>query len=151
MNAEAPVLATAPPLIEVRNVSICFGSTVAVDRASLGVKAGTTLGIVGESGSGKTTISRVMLGLTTPREGSVLYDGRDIAGLKRSDRLWFRRQAQMIFQDPTSSLSPRLTIRRALEEPLKIHGLRDAQYRSRLDELLATVGLRDAQLDKYPH
>jgi peptide/nickel transport system ATP-binding protein len=151
MSAGVPLSEASHPLIEVRNVSVAFGATRAVEGASLAVKAGTTLGIVGESGSGKTTISRVMLGLVTPTEGRVIYDGRDIATFRRSDRLWFRRHAQMIFQDPASSLSPRLTIRRALEEPLRIHGLPVGQYRGRLDELLATVGLRDAQLDKYPH
>lgn len=138
-------------LIEIRDLDVTFGSVRAVEGVSFDVRAGTTLGLVGESGSGKTTISKVILGLQAPSAGSVTYDGRNVTQLKASDRAWFRRQTQMIFQDPASSLSPRMTIRKALEEPLKIHGFKVKDHWSRVEELMRAIGLRPDHLEKYPH
>ncbi|MFD2263884.1 ABC transporter ATP-binding protein [Lacibacterium aquatile] len=138
-------------LIEIRDLDVTFGSVRAVEGVSFNVRAGTTLGLVGESGSGKTTISKVVLGLQEPSAGSVLYDGRDVQKLQRADKGWFRRQTQMIFQDPASSLSPRMTIRKALEEPLKIHDLPLKQHWPRVEELMRAIGLRPDHLEKYPH
>jgi peptide/nickel transport system ATP-binding protein len=139
-------------LVEVEGLRVVFGGRLAaVDGVSFEVTDGETFGLVGESGSGKTTIAKTLVGLNSASEGSVRYAGRNVATLKPSDRLWFRREAQIIFQDPLSSLSPRLTLRRLLLEPLKIHGRNVADELPRVRELLAAVSLPDALLDKYPH
>lgn len=140
------------PLLEIDNVSVVYGGVVhAVDGATFSLPPGGTLGLVGESGSGKTTLIKVVLGLITPTTGQVRFDGRDVGAFKHSERMWFRAQAQMIFQDPASSLSPRLTLRRILEEPLVIHGLKLKEHWPRVLELMAAIGLKEAQLDRYPH
>jgi peptide/nickel transport system ATP-binding protein len=138
-------------LIEIRDLDVTFGSVRAVEGVSFDVRAGTTLGLVGESGSGKTTISKVILGLQPLSAGTVRYDGKDVTRLNGVDRAWFRRQTQMIFQDPASSLSPRMTIRKALEEPLKIHGFKVKDHWHRVTELMNAIGLRTDHLEKYPH
>lgn len=138
-------------LIEIRDLDVTFGAVRAVEGVSFDVRAGTTLGLVGESGSGKTTISKVILGLQPLSAGSVRYDGKDVTRLNSADRAWFRRQTQMIFQDPASSLSPRMTIRKALEEPLKIHGFKVKDHWHRVADLMSAIGLRPDHLEKYPH
>lgn len=138
-------------LIEIRDLDVTFGAVRAVEGVSFDVRAGTTLGLVGESGSGKTTISKVILGLQPLSAGSVHYDGKDVTRLNSADRAWFRRQTQMIFQDPASSLSPRMTIRKALEEPLKIHGFKVKDHWHRVTDLMSAIGLRADHLEKYPH
>ncbi len=139
-------------LVEIQDLSIEFvGGVRAVDRVSLAVATGETVGLVGESGSGKTTLAKSVLGLYRPAAGTVRVAGRDVAHLRGAELLAFRRQAQMIFQDPLSSLSPRFTIRRLLAEPIRIHGLAMAEHWPRVQALLAAMGIAEALLDKYPH
>ena len=137
------------------------GSTVhrsylhAVDDVSFDLRPGTITALVGESGSGKSTVARLLARLMEPTDGSVLFDGRDIAQVHgRRDDLRYRSQVQIIFQDPFDSLNPVKTIRHHLERPLKIHGIvpRD-QVEERVHELLAGVGLVPPEevAAKYPH
>jgi oligopeptide transport system ATP-binding protein len=140
------------PIIEMEQLSVVFdGRLRAVDGVSLSVSERETVGLVGESGSGKTTIAKTIVGLYRLTEGSVRFDGRDLSSFTRGDWMWFRRQVQIIFQDPLSSLSPRLTIRSLLTEPLRIHGLDAMRDFERVRHLLAAVNLSEALLDKYPH
>jgi oligopeptide transport system ATP-binding protein len=139
-------------LAEAEELAVVFdGRLRAVDRVSFRLAPGETLGFVGESGSGKTTIAKALIGLNQPSSGRVLYRGRDLAGFGRRDWMWLCRQAQFIFQDPVSSLSPRLTIRSLLSEPLRIHGLHPRRDFGRVTELMAAVGLPESLLSKYPH
>jgi ABC-type oligopeptide transport system ATPase subunit len=125
---------------------------VAVDDVDLDVVAGRTLGLVGASGSGKSTIGRCVLRLVEPTAGTVELGGVDVLSLGRSELRRFRRHAQIIFQDPYSSLNPRLTVGAALEEPLRVHGVGDRSTRARrVRELLEMVGLRPSHADRYPH
>ncbi|CRK49705.1 oligopeptide ABC transporter (ATP-binding protein) [Rhodococcus sp. RD6.2] len=124
---------------------------VVTDHVSFTVERGETLGIVGESGAGKSTVGRLVLRLIEPDSGSVMFEGRDVLGLSRKELLAFRQRAQMIFQDPFSSLDPHMTIRDAVGEPLSIHrGLKRAERDAEVTALLERVGLRSDQLDKYP-
>ncbi len=144
--------AKSAPLVEVRGLSVIFeGGVRAVDGVSLDVWPGETLGLVGESGSGKTTLGKTILGLYDPAEGSVHFAGRDVHRMGRTDRMALRRQAQMIMQDPISSLSPRLTVRRLLAEPIRIHGFDMDEYWPKMLALMSRIGLPESQLDKYPH
>lgn len=139
-------------LVQVEALRIIFdGRLRAVDGVSFVLEGGATLGLVGESGSGKTTIAKALIGLYRPTDGSVTFDGQDLSTLKRRERMWFRRQAQIIFQDAVSSLSPRLTIRSLLTEPLRIHGLDPVKEFHRVEALMAAVNLSPVLLDKYPH
>ncbi len=118
----------------------------------LTIGRGETVGIVGESGSGKTTLGRALLGLVAPSDGSIFFDGQEIAGLGEAAMRPLRRRMQMIFQDPMSSLNPRRTIRHILIEPLLLHrrgGRADAEVRVRA--VLDRVGLPATVLDRYPH
>lgn len=125
--------------------------TVVSDDVSFTVGRGETLGIVGESGAGKSTIGRQVLRLIEPDSGTITFDGGDVRILKGKDLLLFRRRAQMIFQDPFSSLDPHMTIRNAVGEPLTIHfGIKGAERDARVVEMLERVGMRRDQLDKYP-
>jgi oligopeptide/dipeptide ABC transporter ATP-binding protein len=125
----------------------------AVDAIDVTIRRGETLGLVGESGSGKTTLGRTILMVEPPTSGSIIYDGTDLAQLTAPNMRPYRRRIQMVFQDPYSSLNPRMRVRDALAEPLKIHGLaHGAQERTdQVNQLLELVGLpRDAR-DRYPH
>lgn len=125
--------------------------TTVTDHVSFTVERGETLGIVGESGAGKSTVGRLALRLIEPDSGSVMFDGRDVLGLSKSELRAFRQRAQMIFQDPFSSLDPHMTIRDAVGEPLTIHrGLKGPERDAAVTALLTRVGLRADQLDKYP-
>jgi ABC-type oligopeptide transport system ATPase subunit len=131
-----------------RNVS----DLKAVDGVSLGINEGETLGLVGESGSGKTTLGRVIIRLDEPTEGQVLFGGRNVFSLKGNDLKHYRREVQMIFQDPSASLDPRMTAGDSIGEALLIHGMEDEWERMRrVEELLNEVGLEASDYSKYPH
>ena len=139
-------------LAEARDLEVVFdGRLRAVDRVSLQLNAGETLGLVGESGSGKTTIAKAIMGLYAPTAGTVWFEGRDVSSFGRRERLAFRARAQLMFQDPVSALSPRLTVRSLLTEPLKIHGRESKAGLARVLELMRAVGLSEDLLPKYPH
>lgn len=127
------------------------GQTVqALRGVSLNIRRGETLGLVGESGSGKSTLGRCLVRLERPSSGRVLFEGRDIS---TGDLGSLRRRVQMVFQDPYASLNPKMTVRQALEEPLRIHGLTESQSTldDRVDELLGQVGIRPGLGGRYPH
>jgi oligopeptide/dipeptide ABC transporter ATP-binding protein len=124
----------------------------AVDGVSFSVEAGTTLALVGESGCGKSTLSRLLLRLIEPDAGTMRFQGRDLLALNARDLRTFRREAQIIFQDPFASLNPRMTVSQILSEPLALHDLvPPAGRRARVDELLRLVGLEPRFARRYPH
>jgi oligopeptide transport system ATP-binding protein len=125
----------------------------AVDGVSLEVMPGETLGLVGESGCGKSTLGRLLLRLHEPTSGRIYFEGEDITGLSQSALRPFRSQMQIIFQDPYSSLNPRMTVRAALSEALRVHGLAGSrsEEEQRIASLLGRVGLRPEHMRRYPH
>ena len=150
------------PLLEVRHLSKTFSrrkglfgapSIVrAVDDVSFSIEKGETFGLVGESGSGKTTTGRCILRLIEPSGGEVLFDGRDVLKLSRGEMRRTRRDMQIVFQYPYSSLNPRMRVADIVEEPLVIHKLGSkAERRERVKELVGLVGLNPDHLQRYPH
>jgi peptide/nickel transport system ATP-binding protein len=134
-----------------------FGRTVdhfkAVNDVSFTLKKGKTLGLVGESGCGKTTLGRSILRLVEPSSGSIIYNGKDITHVYAEELRLLRRKMQIIFQDPYSSLNPRMTISEILTEPLNIHNVGNSKQ-ERLDmakQLFEKVGLKLSHLNRYPH
>ena len=139
--------------LAVEGLSRSFGTTVAVDYVSFAVPAGGSLGLVGESGSGKTTVARIVVGLLSPDAGDVRVDGRPrpprVRG--RAARLARAREVQIVFQDPYLSLDPRIAVRPALEEVLRLHGHAEAGHRrARATELLEQVGLGEREARALP-
>ena len=128
------------------------GAVRAVDDVSLAIRKGETVGLVGESGCGKTTFGRVILRLEEPTAGALFFEGENLLAFGRGRMRRMRREMQIIFQDPFSSLNPRKTVAQIVGEPLLIHGLRSRREReARVLELLETVGLRREQMRRYPH
>ena len=173
------------PLLEIRNLTKVFphgeslfggshGEVRAVDDVSLDIYAGETLGLVGESGSGKSTLGRLILRLIEPTSGSVRLEGRNLLSASKSEMRRWRRDLQIIFQDPFASLDPRLRVEDIIAEPLIIHGLKEKDWegrnvgraqtkpphaaasatggiRARVRELLRAVGLDESARTRYPH
>ena len=158
---------TAAPLLEVGDLSKHFSVSVggrlflgggtatvrAVQNVSFEIKAGETLGLVGESGCGKTTVGRLILKLEEPTDGAIRFEGTDIAGLRARDMRDLRRKIQVIFQDPYSSLNPRMTIGQIIAEPLGVYSLEPNRKaaQDRVAELLGQVGLFPYMAERYPH
>jgi oligopeptide/dipeptide ABC transporter ATP-binding protein len=129
-----------------------IGDVRAVDGVNLTVMPGETLGLVGESGCGKSTLGRAILRLEEPTEGHVFFEGRDIARASKSELFILRREMQVIFQDPYSSLNPRMTVGEIVREPLIVHEIgTKAEQIEAVRALLETVGLTGEMLDRYPH
>ena len=128
------------------------GETVALDGVSFHLDRGECLAVVGESGGGKTTLARCILRLIEACEGEILFDGVDLRSLAESDLRKRRRDLQMVFQDPYSSLNPRMSVKQILSEPLEIHAVvPPAERRQRVVELLQVVGLPAESANRYPH
>ena len=167
-DTQAPVTGTSANgdvLLEVQNLKMYFPVTSgvlfqrtvahikAVDDVSFSVRRGETLGLVGESGCGKTTTGRCILQLYRPTEGQILFEGRDLTSISPKDMRAMRREMQVIFQDPYSSLNPRMTAGQIVGEPLVVHKLvkGKAEHRERVAELLQNVGLNPYMADRFPH
>ena len=146
------------PLLEVRELVKYFpvensdDVVRAVDDVSFDIEAGETLGLVGESGCGKSTVGCCLLRLAEPTSGEILFEGDDIVRLTHREMRRLRGEMQIIFQDPYSSLDPRLNIFSIISEPLKIQGIGDRSERSaRVAELIQKVGLDPKYANRYPH
>lgn len=152
------------PLLEVKNLRTWFpvrtglfrrhtDNIRAVDDVSFTVEAGTTVGLVGESGSGKSTIGKTLLKLAAATSGEVLFEGRDVLPLSEREFRPLRREMQMIFQDPFSSLNPRHSILEIVGEALEIHfpQIKTDERRERVAQLLGQVGLKPEMMTRYPH
>ena len=152
-------------ILEVKNLKMHFpvgsgflsrkpvGYVKAVDDVSFTVRRGETLGLVGESGCGKTTTGRCILQLYKPTAGQVVFDGQDLTSMNTKTMRGMRREMQVIFQDPYSSLNPRMTAGNIIGEPLIVHGLvaNKTEYRDKVADLLTNVGLNPYMADRFPH
>ena len=163
MSATATSAAELVPMLEVRELKKYFpirqglvsrlsGKVYAVDGISFDIHPGETLGLVGESGCGKSTVGKTVLKLLEPTSGTIRLDGRDITWLRRSELRPLRREMQMIFQDPFSSLNPRMSAGQIVAEPLAVHDIaRGPQRLERVAALFRRVGLRPDQMTEFPH
>jgi peptide/nickel transport system ATP-binding protein len=153
-----------PKLLEVKGLKTYYpiqkgifrkvvGNVKAVDDVSFEVYEGETLGLVGESGCGKTTLGRSILRLIEPTEGEVFYKGKNIRELSENELRAYRKELQIIFQDPYSSLNPKMTIGKAIQEPMEVHkvGANSKERKEKVIQLLETVGLMAEHYDRYPH
>jgi peptide/nickel transport system ATP-binding protein len=163
-KARMEKLKTQTPILQVKNLKTWFPTTrnffgkttswvKAVNDVSFDVYPGETLGLVGESGCGKTTLGRTILNLAPAHEGEVLFEGRDILKMNNSELKDLRKDMQIIFQDPYSSLNPRMTIGGAIQEPMSVHGIfsNEKQRKEKVQDLLNTVGLNPDHYHRYPH
>ncbi len=143
----------AEPVLSVRDVRKNYGAFAALKGVSFDLLAGETLAVVGESGSGKSTLARILLRLDEPDSGSALWKGRDLFQLPPAELYKLRRDLQMVFQDPTQSLNPRMTVYQLISEAWVIHPdiLPKAKWRERVAELLTQVGLGPEHMGRYPH
>lgn len=151
-------MAAETPIFVVDDVLKAYGrapqAVTAVDHVSLTVPAGQRLGIVGESGSGKSTLVRMMAALSRPTSGEISFQGQSIIGHRERDLAWLRRGVQMVFQDPRSSLDPRMTVAGIIAEPLRSRiwdGLERPDPKTRVAQLLTQVGLEPDAAGRYPH
>ena len=162
--ASQKALFAKEPVLTIKNLKTYFpikggffggitGQVKAVDNVSFDVYPGETLGLVGESGCGKTTIGRTIIRLEEPTSGEMLYKGKDIAKMNANELRAFRKEVQIIFQDPYSSLNPRMTIGNAIMEPMQVHGIlaNDDERKKRVEELLSRVNLDPSHFYRYPH
>ncbi len=152
-----------PPLLEVIDLEKNYTKTIhwwsnsktfkALNQVSFKIYEGETLGLVGESGCGKSTLAKSLLLLDPPNDGQILYRGKDICNLSKSDLRDIRKDLQIVFQDPYGSLNPRMTIGEAIGEPMKVHGLQNNKEdrKQAVLELLARVGLLAEHYERYPH
>ena len=145
------------PLLEVQNLKKYFktkrGMLHAVDDVTFTIGKGKTLGVVGESGCGKSTTGRAILRLIEPTGGCVLFDGEDISRLSNAKMRAKRREMQIIFQDPFSSLDPRMSVSQIIEEPMRLHGMYKSSHERETQtlKLMDTVGLARRLYNTYPH
>ena len=162
--AQHKVLYAKEPVLQIKNLKTyfpiskgLFGKSTeyvkAVDDITFDVYPGETLGLVGESGCGKTTLGRTILKLLEPTEGQIIFEGHDLTNLGAKEMREYRKKMQIIFQDPYSSLNPRITIGEAIMEPMKVHNVlaNDAERKARVMELLRRVNLPEHHFYRYPH
>ncbi|MFZ7092651.1 ABC transporter ATP-binding protein [Primorskyibacter sp. 2E233] len=149
----APLQTDMKPLLEINGLTKYFGAFAALHSANLTVLPGETVAIVGESGSGKSTLAKTLLRLEVATSGEALYEGRDLVTISPQELYKLRRDIQMVFQDPTQSLNPRMTVYDIISEAFIIHPdiLPKAQWRDRVRELLDQVGLEAGHMHRYPH
>jgi peptide/nickel transport system ATP-binding protein len=151
------------PILQIRNVTRHFGgkrrliggrtpTIQAVQDVTIDLYDGDSLGVVGESGCGKSTLARTIMGIIPPTSGQILYRGRDISGLTGRSRRQLYKQIQFVFQDPTSSLNPRKTVREILAAPMiELEGLPRQEREKRMLRLMDLVNMRPEFLDRHPH
>jgi len=165
LPADATAQAATASLVEVRDLSVHFpvlrgalfkkpiGAIRAVDGVSFSIRKGEVLGLVGESGCGKTTVARALLKLVAPSSGAILIDGEDVWSQDRRAEFAYRRRVQAIFQDPFSSLNPRMSVAEIVGEPFRIHerAMRAPEIARRVRDLLGLCGLAGRMIGRYPH
>jgi ABC-type oligopeptide transport system ATPase subunit len=143
-----------PPLLEVRDLTLSFDNReqVAIDRVSFSIQAGTTLGLAGASGAGKSSIARAIMRLIKPGSGEILFNGDNILNMDSQALLATRQRMQIVFQEPSASLSPRRSVEQTMLEPLEHFAIGDTVYRrEKIRQVLTTVGLDHDVLQRYPH
>jgi peptide/nickel transport system ATP-binding protein len=163
-NQERQLLYGQEPILKLKNIQVefpisktFFGKTKevvkAVNQVSFDIYPGETLGLVGESGCGKTTLGRAILQLIKPKSGEVWYNGIDLVQCSEDKMRFYRKELQIVFQDPYSSLNPRMTIGEAIKEPMEVHGIgfSNKERKEKVQELLVKVGLTPEIYDRYPH